>query len=80
MIGQDVEVANKTSLLAPHCQLYIINEWRDNNSKEFETYPRNSLFSRIPDVIAFYQNGSLYTSNKLTFREVLNQKKLVIKR
>lgn len=39
MIGQDVEVANKTSLLAPHCQLYIINEWWDNNSKEFETYP-----------------------------------------
>ena len=73
MIGKNEEVANKKSLLAPQCQLYIINEWWDKNEKEIGLYPRGSLFSRIPDVIAFYATGSLYTSNKISFRKDLNQ-------
>ena len=75
MIGKNEEVANETSLLAPNSEVYIINEWWDANieEKEIKTYHRGSLYSRIPDVIAYYPNdrhiGSVYTSSKLTCRK-----------
>ena len=75
MIGKNEEVANETSLLAPNSEVYIINEWWDENieEKEIETYHRGSLYSRIPDVIAYYPNdrhiGSVYSSSKLTCRK-----------
>ena len=75
MIGKNEEIANENNLLAPNSEVYIINEWWDANIEEIETYPRGSLYSRIPDVIAYYPDdrdrhiGSVYTSSKLTCRK-----------
>lgn len=73
MIEKNEEVANKTALLAPSCQMYIINEWWDKNSDQVYKYKKGSLLSRIPDVIAYYTNGVLYASNKLSYKSTLNR-------